>query len=80
MLFLGKPLILENKNGYPGDIFPFNKILLADSFDEITKKINLIIKNDKDYYLKLNKIKNKIFFNRKFPPFLSILNNIFSKL
>lgn len=80
ILFLGKPVILFNEDRYPGDVFPFSKILLADSLDEICKKINLIIKNDKGYSLKLNKIKKKIFFNRKFPPFLSILNSIFSKL
>jgi len=80
LLFLGKPVILLNENGYPGDIFPFSKTLLADSYDEICKKIYLIIKNDKGYNLKLNKIKNKIFFNKKFLSFSNQINNIFSKL
>jgi len=78
MLFINKPVIYYNRFGYPQNFFKLGEKLLADNYEEITEKLNLIINDYDQYNSDLDEERNKLFYKKEEGKLSSELNKIFN--
>jgi len=78
MLFIGKPVIIYNScGGIPEKVFDFGKKILANNYEEISEKLNLIIKDYGKFNSELDEDRNKLFYKREPGKLNREMNKIF---
>ena len=77
ILSLGKPIIIYDKFGYPDYFFDYDTRILARNYDEVTKKINLLIKDYDKYNISLDEDRKKLYYNFEPQKINKEINKIF---
>ena len=78
MLSIRKPVIIyENYGGCPRETFDFGNRILAINYEEISEKLNLIIKDYNKFNSELDEDRNKFFYKRELGKLNKEMNKIF---
>jgi hypothetical protein len=62
MLYLNKPVLIYDLNGFPSKLFPFHKNIICKNKKDLKKKFALLIVDVRAYNQKLNKARKLLFY------------------
>ena len=80
MLSIGKPVIIYNSyGGHPKKLFNYGERILANNYEEISEKINLIVKNYQRFNSELNLDRSKLFYDNNPGQLNAEINKIYSE-
>ena len=65
MLSIGKPIIVYKCGAFSEKVFNYGEKIFASNYEEISKKINLIIQDYNRFNAELDKDRSKLFFKRE---------------
>jgi hypothetical protein len=62
MLYMKKPIIIFNEDGFPGEIFDFSSKILTINFKQLKNRIDRIVKSYFNFNISLSSLRKKLFY------------------